>query len=37
MSQVQILRDIHMKPTYLNRDALGLAAKIQKNFEDLGI
>jgi hypothetical protein len=37
MSQVQILRDIHMKPACLNRDALDLTSKIQKNFEDLGI
>jgi type I restriction enzyme M protein len=33
----QTMRDIHTELNDLNRDALDLTAKIQKNFEDLGI
>lgn len=33
----QTLRDIHVELADLNREAVGLAAKIQENFEELGI
>ncbi|BBP04878.1 hypothetical protein TPL01_12890 [Sulfuriferula plumbiphila] len=33
----QTLRDIHMGLADLNREAVELAAKIQENFEELGI
>ncbi|MBI2889231.1 MAG: N-6 DNA methylase [Nitrospirae bacterium] len=33
----QTLRDIHTELADLNKEAVGLAAKIQENFEDLGI
>jgi hypothetical protein len=33
----QILRDIHIESTDLNQEAVGLAAKIRKNFEGQGI
>jgi len=33
----QALRDIHIELADLNHEAAGLAAKIQKNIEDLGI
>jgi type I restriction enzyme M protein len=33
----QTLRDIHVELTDLNREAVELAARIQKNFEELGV
>ena len=33
----QVLRDIHVELTDLNQEAVGLAAKIKKNFEGMGI
>lgn len=33
----QTLRDIHVELADLNREAVELAAKIQENFEELGI
>jgi type I restriction enzyme M protein len=33
----QTLRDIHVELVDLNREAVGLAAKIQENFEELGV
>ena len=33
----QTLRDIHVELADLNREAVGLAAKIQENFEELGV
>jgi type I restriction enzyme M protein len=33
----QTLRDIHIELTDLNREAVGLAARIHENFEELGI
>lgn len=37
MRQVQALRDIHTELADLNREVAELAAKIQTNFEELGI
>ena len=33
----QTMRDIHVELTDLNQEAVELAAKIQKNFEEMGI
>jgi type I restriction enzyme M protein len=33
----QTIRDIHTELADLNKEAAGLAEKIQKNFEELGI
>jgi len=33
----QALRDIHIELADLNREAFDLAAKIQENFEELGV
>lgn len=35
-SYEKILRDIHVELADLNREAVGLAAKLQENFEELG-
>lgn len=37
MRRVQALRDIHTELADLNREAAELAAKIQENFEVMGI
>jgi type I restriction enzyme M protein len=37
MSRVQTLWDIHTELTELNREAEELAAKIQGNFEEMGV
>ena len=37
MRQGRALRDIHTELADLNREAAELAAKIQANFEELGI
>ena len=33
----QVLRDIHVELADLNREAMAMAAKVQENFEELGV
>jgi hypothetical protein len=37
MSVIEGFRDVRVKLAYLNKEAVDLAAKIQTNFEELGV